>query len=72
MLSRHKTMQEISALLEPHGITIVGDEVSKKHRKVWLTDGKITKFVTVSSSPSDRRTFLNLARDAKKMFREAP
>jgi hypothetical protein len=72
MQSRHKTLRELETYLKPHKIEIVGDEMMKRHRKVWLTDGRSIKFITMSISPSDHRTYLNLSKDARKMFREAP
>ena len=71
-LSRHKVIREIESYLEPHGIKIVGDEMMKRHRKVWVTDGVKTRFITVSVSPSDHRAFQNIAKSAKAVLREAP
>jgi hypothetical protein len=71
-ISRHKILKEIEAYLEPYGITIVNDEMMKRHRKVWITDGKRTAFITVSISPSDHRAFQNIAKSARSVLREAP
>lgn len=70
--SRHKILQEIETYLKPYGITIVGDEMMKRHRKVWVTDGRKTRFITVSVSPSDYRAFQNIAKSARMVLREAP
>lgn len=65
-------MREIDSYLEPYGITVVGDEMMKRHRKVWVSDGKKTAFITVSLSPSDHRAFQNIAKTARSVLREAP
>ena len=70
-ISRHKILREIESYLEPYGITIVGDEMTKKHRKVWITNGTRTAFITVSVSPSDHRAFQNIAKSARNILREA-
>lgn len=71
-ISRHKILREIESYLEPYGITIVSDEMMKRHRKVWITDGIKTRFITVSISPSDHRAFENIAKTARATLREAP
>lgn len=71
-ISHHKIMKEIETYLKPYGITIVGDEMMKRHRKVWVTDGTKTRFITVSISPSDYRAFQNIAKSARSALREAP
>ena len=71
-VSRHKIIKAIESHLSPHNIKVVGDEMMKRHRRVWITDGENTRFITVSLSPSDKRGFLNLVKDAKKTLREAP
>ena len=71
-MSRHKILREIESYLEPYGISIVSDEMMKRHRKVWITNGIRTAFITVSISPSDRRAFQNIAKSARNVLREAP
>lgn len=71
-LSRHKLFQELESIFEPYGITIVKDEMMKRHRKIWVTNGEKTAFITVSISPSDRRAFMNIAKTARSVLREAP
>ena len=59
-------LKQITDALEMHGITVVGFKDGKKHVKVTITDGKTTRFIVTSVSPSDRRSMMNIVQTAKK------
>lgn len=71
-ISRHKLMKELEYFLNVYGISITKDEPTKRHRKVWVTDGTKTAMIVVSVSPSDHRAFMNMAKTARNALREAP
>ena len=59
-------------MLATYGIVVIGDERSKKHRKLRVSDGKKTATIVVSISPSDRRAYMNICQSARNALREAP
>jgi len=67
-----KMLKELSVMLATYGITIVGDKMGKKHRKLLVSNGDKTAMVVVAVSPSDKRAYLNITRDARNALREAP
>lgn len=71
-ISRHKLLKELEYFLNAYGISIVKDELTKRHRKIWVTDGAKTATIVISVSPSDSRAFMNMARTARTALREAP
>ena len=67
-----KMLKEVSVLLATYGIVVVGDERSKKHRKLRVSDGKKTATIIVAISPSDRRAYMNICKSARSALRDAP
>lgn len=67
----NKLFKEVSGLLEKYGISIVDRELSNRHWKVWVTDGKKKGLIFVSLSPSDHRAYQNIAQSARQAIREA-
>jgi len=61
-------LNEIERALNPHGIRIVSHKDGKKHAKIMVTDGKSTRFIVVSVSPSDHRATMNIVQNAKRML----
>ena len=70
--SRHKLLRELEIHLQPYGISVVKDEILRRRRRLWVTDGTRTAPIVVSVSPSDHRAFMNMARTARNALREAP
>ena len=67
-----KMLKEVKQMLAAYGIEVIGDELGKKHRRLRITsDGKYATII-VSISPSDRRTYHNIAKSARQALREAP
>lgn len=69
--SARRMMQELAQHLEKYGLRIVSWEPSKRHRKVWVTDGNKQVMIVAAVSPSDHRGFRNLASNARNAIREA-
>ena len=59
-------LKQVTDALGMHGITVVGYKDGRKHAKVTVTDGKSTRFIVTSVSPSDRRSLMNIVQTAKK------
>ena len=67
-----KMLKEVKQMLATYGIEVIGDELGKKHRRLRITsDGKYATII-VSISPSDHRTYFNIAKSARQALREAP
>lgn len=58
----------LEAVLDPIGATY-RIEYGKKHNRLHLTLNGRTKFVTISSSTSDRRALQNRLRDVRHILR---
>jgi hypothetical protein len=67
-----KLLKEISRFLEHDGISVVGDQIGGRHRKLRVTDGTRYATILVSISPSDHRAYYNIAKTARHALREAP
>lgn len=67
-----KMLKEVSRMLERHGITVVGTETTKRHRRLWVRANGKTVAVIVAISPSDHRAYHNIVQSARQMLREAP
>lgn len=67
-----KMFKEMEPYLGKYGITVKNWENTRRHRKVWITDGVKTGVIIVSVSPSDHRAFQNIAKSARKAISEAP
>lgn len=63
-------LNEIERALHPHGIRIISYKDGRKHAKVMITDGRSTRFIVTSVSPSDRRTIMNIIQNAKRTLNE--
>lgn len=67
----NKMFKEVSGFLDKYGISIVDREISGRHWKVWITDGKKKGLIFVSLSPSDHRAYQNIAQSARQALRKA-
>lgn len=67
-----KMLKEVTRMLEKHGITVVGDELTKRHRRLWVRAEGKTVSIIVAISPSDHRAYHNIVRSARQTLREAP
>ncbi len=67
-----KMLKEVTRMLEKYGITLVGDERTKRHRRLWVSANGKTVAVIVAISPSDHRAYMNIVQTARQMLREAP
>ena len=67
-----KMLKEIEHFLEAHGIAVVSEERTKRHRRVRVTDGVKSATITVSISPSDHRVYHQIVKSARNALREAP
>jgi hypothetical protein len=65
-LMERRWLKQVTDALEMHGIAVVGYKDGKKHVKITVTDGKSTRFIVTSVSPSDRRSLMNIVQTAKK------
>ena len=70
-ISATRMLKEMSRFLDKYGISVVNWKPSKRHRKVWVTDGSRTAMIVVSVSPSDYRAYMNIAQSARNALREA-
>lgn len=64
-------LHQIEQALHPHGITIINCADGKKHAKIFITNGKHTRFIVTAVSPSDRRVLMNIVKSAKRTLSEA-
>lgn len=63
---KRRWLNEIEKALHPHGITVVRYCDGKKHPKIFITDGKIIRFIVTSNTPSEHRVIRNVVNSAKK------
>ena len=63
-------LKQVTDALEMHGITVIGHKDGRKHVKITITDGKSTRFIVTSISPSDRRVLKNIVQSAKRTLSE--
>ena len=66
---KHKDAKIIREIVEAEGFQLVEIEDGKKHAKVYITDGKLTRMCVAGNSPSDHRARKNFAGDIRRMFR---
>lgn len=66
-----KLFKELTPLLERHGIRITTREQTRRHWKVYVTDGTKQAMIIVSVSPSDHRAYQNITQSARSALREA-
>lgn len=67
-----KALKEVTRMLAQHGISIVSDERTTRHRKLRVEQDGKTATIIVSISPSDHRAYYNIVKSARQMLREAP
>ena len=67
-----KMLKEVKRMLAVHGITVIGDERTTRHRRLRVTSDGKTATIIVAISPSDHRAYHNIVRAARQMLREAP
>jgi hypothetical protein len=68
----NKMFKEVEGFLGKYSITIVDRELARRHWKVWVTDGRKRAMVVMPASPSDHRSYRNIASAARRALREAP
>ena len=62
--------QEVRSYAEKLGLKVVRFEKRSKHDSAILSNGKRSRFITLSATPSDFRTGYAVQRDIRKVARE--